>query len=216
MIAIFTGFLFFTSCDCYQVVTGTIVDIETKKPIDGVLVYNKTKPTNKSQTIHDGNFEVTSISGGLSGCPPMTIIIEHSDYEKQEITIPAGGNKEIFLTRKGEKTCMGRIDLILHDYTSAGESVDTESNKKTITDCLKGLENTELTGQDFNRLIELWMYYDPTDFPTRDLVLVLFKTRKSESIKAINKRIDEKESWEDEDNAPFSELKYFIEQLENE
>lgn len=205
-----------TSCDCYQVVTGTILDSETKKPINEVLVFNKTKPTNKTQTDNDGNFEVTSISGGLGGCPPMTIIIEHLDYEKQEITIPAGGSEEIFLTRLREKTYMEKIDLILHDYTSVGESVDSESNKKTITDCLKKLENTELTDKNFNRLVELWMYYDPTDFPTRDLVFQLFKTRKSESIKAINKRIDEKESWEDEDNAPFSELKYLIEKLGNE
>jgi hypothetical protein len=198
------------------VVTGTIFDSETKKPIDGVLVFNKTKPTKKSQNDNDGSFEVTSISGGISGCPPMTIIVEHSNYESQEITIPAGGSKEIFLKRIKEKTCMEKIDLILHDYTSVGESVDSENNKKTITDCLKELESNELTDQNFNRLIELWMYYDPTDFPTRDLVFELFKTRKSESINAINKRIDEKESWEDEDNAPFSELKYLIEKLENE
>ena len=80
-------------------VTGTIFDSETKKPIDGVLIFNKIKPTNKSQSDNDGSFEVTSISGGISGCPPMTIIVEHSDYESQEIAIPAGGSKEIFLKR---------------------------------------------------------------------------------------------------------------------
>jgi hypothetical protein len=213
---IFLGLLFFTSCDCYQVVTGTVIDNETRKPIEGISIHNKTKPTNKTQTDLDGKFELSSISGGLFGCPPMTIIVEHPDYSTKETEIDAGGQKEIILMRSKEQSCMEKIDLILHDFVSVGESVDSKKNKEIITECLKRLESEKLTDKEFIRLIELWMYYDPTDFPTRDLVFNLFKTRKVESIKAIDKRIETKQEWEDEDNAPFSELTYLIERLEKE
>lgn len=216
LITIFFGLLFFTSCDCYQVVTGTVIDNETRKPIEGISIYNKTKPKNKTQTDLEGKFELSSISGGLFGCPPMTIVVEHPDYATQETEIPAGGQKEIILSRSKEQSCMEKIDLIFQDYVSVGESVDSKNNKEIVSECLKSLENEELTDKEFNRLIELWMYYDPTDFPTRDLVFNLFKTRKVESIKAIKKRIEAKQEWEDEDNGPFSELTYLIERLEKE
>src|SRR5690606_22492419 len=109
------------------------------------------------------------------------------------IWLPTFGEAKVPLSTPEENTCIEKIDLIFHDYISFGESVDSEHNKKTVADCLKHLENTELTSQNLRSLIELWLYYDPTDFPTRDLVFDLFKTRKSESIKAINNRIKEKQ-----------------------
>lgn len=216
LITIIFGLLFFTSCDCYQAVTGTVIDSETRNPIEGISVYNKTKPKYKTQTDLEGKFELSSISGGLFGCPPMTIIVEHSDYKTQETEIPAGGQKEITLSRSKEQACMGKIDLIFHYYVSVGESVDSKNNKEIVSECLTRLEREILTDKEFNKLIELWMYYDPTGFPTRDLVFNLFKTMKVESIKAIKKRIETKQKWEDEDSAPFTELTYLIERLEKE
>lgn len=94
------GLIFLTSCDCYQKVSGTIIDSATSKPITGVTVYNKNKEWCKTTTDTLGQFELSSISGGLTGCPPMTIIIEHLAYKKTEISIPAGGDKIIKLEKQ--------------------------------------------------------------------------------------------------------------------
>jgi len=44
-------------------------------------------------------FELSNTSGGLT-CPPMTIVIEHKDYEKLETKIKSGGQKDILLAKK--------------------------------------------------------------------------------------------------------------------
>jgi hypothetical protein len=87
------------SCDCHQHVKGTVLDNATKEPIKDVEIFNKKKSWDNVRTNEKGFFELSSISGGLT-CPPMTIIIEHQDYEKLEIEIEAGGYKDILLAKK--------------------------------------------------------------------------------------------------------------------
>jgi hypothetical protein len=100
LIIILLGLIFLTSCDCYQKVSGTVIDSETSKPITGVKVYNKNEEWSKTTTDTLGQFELSNVSGGLGGCPPMTIIIENVAYKKTEISIPAGGDKIIILEKQ--------------------------------------------------------------------------------------------------------------------
>ena len=103
-IYIFIAFTFFVSCDCNQNVRGIITDSITKKPIENVEIYNKDKTWDKTETDENGFFKLSAISGGLTmTCPPMTIIIEHKDYEKLETTIKSGGQKDILLVKKVAK-----------------------------------------------------------------------------------------------------------------
>ncbi|HXB42045.1 MAG TPA: carboxypeptidase-like regulatory domain-containing protein [Bacteroidia bacterium] len=89
--------VFFASCDCMQVVSGTIIDTDTKKPLDSVLVYKQTKSYNNFYTDTSGKFHIESISGGLFGCPGMTIVVEKAGYEKQIMQIDCGDFKTISL-----------------------------------------------------------------------------------------------------------------------
>ena len=99
IIYIFIALIFLASCDCNQNVRGTIADSVTKKPIENVEIYNKKKTWDKTETDENGFFKLSSVSGGLT-CPPMTIVIEHKDYEKIETTIKSGGQKDILLVKK--------------------------------------------------------------------------------------------------------------------
>jgi hypothetical protein len=104
-IIILIGLLFLTSCgDCYQIVTGTVLDTETKRPVEGITVYNKNKPINKTVTDQEGKFELYNISGGLWKCPPMKVAIEHSDYQTKEVEIPAGGELTIEIERRNKQS----------------------------------------------------------------------------------------------------------------
>ncbi|WP_188620952.1 hypothetical protein [Flavobacterium suaedae] len=93
------GLLFlFVSCDCHQIIRGTVIDKETNKPLENILVYKKSdKEYTRILTDSLGIFELSDVSGGLWGCPPMEIVIEGEGYLKKEGEIPAGGEKTIEL-----------------------------------------------------------------------------------------------------------------------
>jgi hypothetical protein len=99
LIYIFIALTFLVSCDCVQRVRGTITDSVTKEPIENVDIYKKNQTWNKTETDEKGFFKLSAISGGLT-CPPMTIVIEHKDYETLETKIEAGGQKDILLVKK--------------------------------------------------------------------------------------------------------------------
>ncbi|WMJ72121.1 hypothetical protein RCC89_02895 [Cytophagaceae bacterium ABcell3] len=91
--------IIFTSCDCNQRVLGTVIDKKTRKPLEGISVYNKNKRWNVTNTDSTGKFILSNVSGGFR-CPPMTVIIEDSSYNYFETKIPSGKGKIIELTKK--------------------------------------------------------------------------------------------------------------------
>jgi len=128
IIIIIIGLIFFTSCDCYQIVTGTVIDNVTKNPIEGIVIYNKNKPTNKTETDYQGKFELSSISGGPFGCPPMTIIIEHSNYKTKEVEIPAGGEMTIEIENEYTQSKLNNIIELMQ-----GLWYDDQDNLASLT-----------------------------------------------------------------------------------
>ena len=96
---ILIGLTFLTSCDCYQQVSGTVIDLESGRPLQGVTVYNKNKEWSKTTTDTTGHFELSNVSGGFR-CPPMTVIADFKNYDKVEIKIPAGGQETIKMERR--------------------------------------------------------------------------------------------------------------------
>ncbi len=97
------------------------------------------------------------------------------------------------------------IERIFRQYIKYDESTDTRANKDAMTKALGALKNS-VKEQDLPLLIDVWMYYDPTDFTTRTLVEPIFFSHKKAALAAINKRIKTKKNWESRDTAPFSEL----------
>ena len=81
------------SCDCYQVVSGTVVDKLTHAPTMGVIANKKGKNWDKSTTDDMGYFKLASTSGGIN-CPPMTVVFK-AQYKTVEVDITAGGQQKI-------------------------------------------------------------------------------------------------------------------------
>lgn len=100
---------------------------------------------------------------------------------------------------------MQTIDRIFGDYIKQKESSESTDNKREIELALKSLQ-TKCDVKYYPKLIDVWMYYDPTDFPTRELVLPILLQNRSEGLKAIEKRIRKRMEWETKDTAPYSDL----------
>ena len=115
--AILFGLISLYSCDCYQVVTGIVVDKETDTPLRGVAVYKKSNPDNKTLTDSTGNFRLSSVFGGLFRCTPMEVVIKDENYKINESVIPAGGQKTIRLEKivylpYKDTTCIPKPDTL--------------------------------------------------------------------------------------------------------
>lgn len=97
------------------------------------------------------------------------------------------------------------IQKIFLSYRKQSENTETEKNKIAFTNAVQSI--SVVPGpKKLMILVEAWMYYDPTDFPTRNLLEPVFFRYKSATLKAVNKRIKEKRKWEKPDEAPYSDL----------
>ena len=78
----------FTSCDCLQHIQGSVIDSKTRLPIEKVMI----KENSRELVIHTdslGQFEFTSMTGGLLGCPKISLSFElrKRDISRQERNI---------------------------------------------------------------------------------------------------------------------------------
>ena len=76
----------FTSCDCLQHIQGVVVDSETRLPINKVMVKRvMEKEDSRNRAIYTdslGNFEITSMTGGIFGCAKISLSLEKEGYNK--------------------------------------------------------------------------------------------------------------------------------------
>jgi hypothetical protein len=107
--------------------------------------------------------------------------------------------------QKKSETSFQIINRIYHDYIKYSEATDSKEDKDSMTEALKNLQFSS-SKTELYLLINIWMYYDPTDYPTRDLINPIFFKNKLETIYNIDKRIKNKKDWESNETAPFSEL----------
>ena len=106
------------------------------------------------------------------------------------------------------------IRYVFEDYIKYQESTDSQENKDLMSKSLKSI--TILTNKDeLNLLINVWMYYDPTDFSDIPEIYRILKNSKPQSIKAIKTRIKNKKKWETNESAPYSDLINLLKQLED-
>lgn len=208
--------LYLSSCDCVQNVKGVVVDTNTGSPLEGVRIHNRNKSHHSTETDKNGYFELSSISGGLN-CPPMNIVIDKTGYRIIEESIEAGGEERINLeplstnAALDQATALKNIRSIFEDYKHDEESIDSEENKDLMTRSLTSLRVVS-DEEAMELLIDVWQYYDPTDFLCRPLVFEILLRDKRTSIAAVEKRIRNKKPWESE-NVEFKDL---MKQLENE
>ena len=158
----------------------------------------------------------SNISGGY-GCPPMTVIIDDNNYKKIEVTIDAGGQKQIRLNKiiqvqndtVDQEKVVKFIRQIFEEYKHNEEGIDSEENKTAMTNNLKSMKLIP-NKKDFELLLNIWQYYDPTDYSCRPLVLNVLLQDKTKSIAAVKDRMKNKLSWETDN----TEFKYLLKELE--
>ena len=97
------------------------------------------------------------------------------------------------------------VDKVFREYIKYSESTDSRDDKEAMQSALQALQAKHDT-KDLDILINVWMYYDPTDFPTGDLIMPIFETDPGATLTAIEKRIKKKKKWENKETAPYSDL----------
>jgi hypothetical protein len=107
--------------------------------------------------------------------------------------------------QKLSRTPIEAVKSLFKTFLKSTESVDSDSNKNLMTTALIALQKSN-KNNDISILIEVWMYYDPTDFPTRKLVEPIFYKDIIATTKAIEKRLKNKKKWESKETAPYSDL----------
>ncbi|MCF8297907.1 MAG: hypothetical protein K9J13_10215 [Saprospiraceae bacterium] len=141
--------------------------------------------------------------------PPPPIPIDYSlDNDFSNNTIDKSKNDEI-----ESDNPISVISRIFTNYIKYDESTDSPDNLDALTIALKQLEK-KIEIKDLELIINVWMYYTVTDFPTQELTEKVFFAHRDESIKAVKERMKNKMDWEKEDGAPFSELEYLLTKLE--
>lgn len=205
--------LLLASCDCYKIKSGTITDKESGKPMAGVLVYDKDDIGNRTESDTAGHFELSRISGDFD-CPSMIVVVAKEGYIPYETSTAADGEEAIQLQRSpvSQATLLRDIKDIFEQYVDGEESTDTKEHKATMRACIESL-NVVKDAEGLTLLINVWMYYDPTDFPGRQLVFKVLRNSSPQSTLALQQRIDHKKNWEERGIAPYSELFYLLQEL---
>ncbi len=125
------------------------------------------------------------------------------------------GDKEYFdaLWKGTQEDPVATIRNIFEQYIEYNESTDSYINKTYMLTCLQQIRKIQ-SPEDFELLINVWMYYDPTDFAGLHLIPELLKQQRSQSIEALKKRIQHKKEWERIGTAPYSDLSSLLAELQ--
>jgi hypothetical protein len=75
------------------------LDSTTKKPVENVKVYKKSRTEQNTLTNVEGSLELRSISGGLSGCPLMTVVLTKAGYQTHTTDVSSNASTIICLNR---------------------------------------------------------------------------------------------------------------------
>ena len=105
-----------------------------------------------------------------------------------------------------------KIETIFNGYVDRVESMDSDENKAQMKNALISLQ-VQNAENNFPILIDVWMYYDPTDFPTRELIEPIFHKNKSAALLAIGTRLKNKRASESVENAPYIDLLHLRQKL---
>ena len=112
------------------------------------------------------------------------------------------------------ETPIKTVDRVFKSYIKHSEGTDSPTNKDDMKNALHSLQTT-IDVKDLPLLINVWMYYDPTDFQTRELIKPIFTKYKKATLAAINKRLNKKKIWESKETALYSDLVSLMTNFQN-
>lgn len=154
---------------------------------------------------------VTQYSGGTLSDNTFIVAERQNDFEKVDQPCRECWGDECD-TIKIEQPILS-IKRVFDEYIKFQESTDSQEDKELMAKSLKSIVKLSDSGE-LDILVNVWMYYDPTDFPCRTLVYDILENSRPESIEAVKNRIRLKKNWETDDTAPYSELKDLLKQLD--
>lgn len=158
---------------------------------------------NKSaEKVHDTTYVVFANDSSIA---------EEYIIHGKDTAISAGSNPSMEYwkkqNKKSEKSTIQSIRRIFTAYIQNSEGGDSRENEDTMKNALFQLQLLDTINEsDLPLLINVWMYYDLTDFDTRKLILPIFQNNGNASIIAIKNRLKYKKKWETVDSAPYSDL----------
>jgi hypothetical protein len=89
------------------------------------------------------------------------------------------------------------IRRIFDGYKAQEESTEFEDHLDSMRLSFETLtEHADPTALPL--LLDVWMYYDPTDFPTRSLIEPILSQDSTNTLIAIKRRLGNKYEWEDD------------------
>lgn len=161
--------------------------------------------------------------GGFCSCECCFTLRYKFDTSREEMYqvlnyVTINGSKTVGQIVKQDlatKQHVDKIRKIVENYIKHQESTDSADNKDLMSKSLKSIKSLS-NKVELELLIQVWMYYDPTDYPDIPEIYSILKASRPHSIEAIKNRIDNKKEWETDDTAPYSDLKKLLQRLENE
>lgn len=90
--------LLIASCDCFQAVSGFVVDNDSGLPIKGVKVRNIAQYDVDILTNEKGYFEKSEI-GSAKNCPEIILRFEKDDYRIDTLNLGSGKDKIVRLKK---------------------------------------------------------------------------------------------------------------------
>lgn len=127
-----------TSCgDCLQIVSGVVLDANTKIPIGEVKVIKKEKVSTNTLSNDKGIFILEDISGGFQ-CPAMTLLFIKKGYDTLQLEIAAGDSMTVLMKAlpPDQPTAFLTLENISNEFTKHHESIDREEHKQTVSKIL--------------------------------------------------------------------------------
>jgi len=97
------------------------------------------------------------------------------------------------------------VERIFNNYIKSSGDIDSLDNERAMARALSSLRQ-ESSEKDLPLLINVWMYYDPTNFSVRELIEPIFNKDKPSSLAAINRRLKKKTKGENNKTAPYTDL----------
>ena len=108
-------------------------------------------------------------------------------------------------TAKKREPPIQTVNRHFKEYISTDDNSPSKDTRDEMTKALTALQGS-CNEKDLPLLINVWMYYDATDFPTWKLTAPIFIKHKTAALIAINQRLKNKRTWEDQDEAPYADL----------
>jgi hypothetical protein len=85
-------------CDCFQSVSGTVIDSDTQLALEGVKIVNISSIDTEYLTKQDGYFEKSEIGSGFN-CPDIVLRFEKEGYEIDTLFLGTGKEKIVKLKK---------------------------------------------------------------------------------------------------------------------